>query len=249
MYKQSVTQLPLSPEEQYEASSHFGRSLFSALQLARAREARRQDEMMGDYDFENDDVLRIPIPEHLMPHQMPHKTAAHPSSEGDGFLSRALSQQSHPLRMVVGGQEGFRDAKKDYYMQEKARIHQELAQAQREYIDLLSKIKTGSDEETPNVDAFCNGLAHAAVFGKEASHHDVGIEEGSIRRLSGDVGGFVRRHTPFVDPAIDMAASGLLNTGAGAAYLTYLLRKKMREEPEEYMKDKLPTRVELQPYA
>lgn len=246
MNKQSATQLPLSPEEQYDASRHFGRSLFSALQLARAREARRQAEMMGEHSFEDDEVLRIPIPEHLMPHQLPHKTAAQP--EG-GFLSRALNQQSHPLRMVMGGQEGFRDAKKDYYMQEKARIHDELAQAQKEYIDLLSKIKTGSAEETPHVDAFCNGVAHAAIFEKEASHQDVGIEEGSIRRLAGDVGGFARRHTPFVDPAIDMAASGLLNTGSGAAYLTYLLRKKMREEPESYMRDQLPTRVELQPYV
>lgn len=246
MNKQSATQLPLSPEEQYDASRHFGRSLFSALQLARAREARRQAEMMGEHSFEDDEVLRIPIPEHLMPHQLPHKTAAQP--EG-GFLSRALNQQSHPLRMVMGGQEGFRDAKKDYYMQEKARIHDELAQAQKEYIDLLSKIKTGSVEETPHVDAFCNGVAHAAIFEKEASHQDVGIEEGSIRRLAGDVGGFARRHTPFVDPAIDMAASGLLNTGSGAAYLTYLLRKKMREEPESYMRDQLPTRVELQPYV
>ena len=249
MNKQSATQLPLSPEEQYEASRHFGRSLFSALQLARAREARRQAEMMGEQSFGDDEVLRIPIPEHLMPHQMPQKTAAQADNTGNSFLSRALSQQNHPLRMVMGGQEGFRDAKKDYYMQEKARIHDELALAQREYIDLLSKIKTGSAEETPHVDAFCNGIAHAAIFEKEASHQDVGIEEGSIKRLAGDVGGFARRHTPFVDPAIDMASSGLLNTASGAAYLTYLLRKKMREEPESYMRDQLPTRVELQPYV
>lgn len=249
MNKQALTQLPLSPEEEYIASRNLGRSLFSALQLARAREARRQSEMLGEDSFEEDNVLRVPIPQHLMPHQPPQKTAAYPDSSGNGFLSRALSRQSHPLRMVVGGQEGFRDAKKDYYMQEKARIQQELDFAQREYIDLLSKIKTGSHEETPHVDAFCNGVAHAAVFGKEAGHKDVGIEEGSIGRLAGDVGGFVRRHTPFVDPAIDMAASGLLNTGSGAAYLTYLLRKKMREEPESYMKDQLPTRVELQPYV
>jgi hypothetical protein len=249
MNKQAATQLPLSPEEQYEASRHLGRSLFSALQLARAREARRQAEMMGENTFEEDNVLRIPIPQHLMPHQPPQKTAAYPDNKGNGFLSRALSQQSHPLRMVVGGQEGFRDAKKDYYMQEKARIQQELDLAQREYIDLLSKIKTGSHEETPHVDAFCNGIAHAAVFGKEAAEKEVNMEEGSIGRLLGDTVGAVRRHTPFVDPAIDMATSGLLNTGSGAAYLTYLLRKKMREEPESYMKDQLPTRVELQPYV
>ena len=242
MNKQSSTQLPLSPEEQYEASRLFGRSLFSALQLAREKEKRRQAEMMSEYPSEDENVLRVPIPEHLMPH--PVKTA----SDG-GFLSRALGAQTHPLRMVSGGQEGFRDAKKDYYLQEKARIQQELLSAQKEYIDLLGRIKTGS-ENTPCVDAFCNGIAYAATFEKDAMHNDdVGIEEGSVRRLLGDTASFARKHTPFVDPAIDMAASGLLNTGAGAAYLTYLLRKKMREEPEPYMKDSLPTRVELQPYA
>ena len=242
MNKEASTALPLSPEEQYEASRLFGRSLFSALQLAREKEARRQAEMLGEHPFEDEKVLRVPVPAHLMPH--PQKVA----SDG-GFLSRALGAQTHPLRMVSGGQEGFRDAKKDYYLSEKARIQQELMDAQREYIDLLGKIKTGS-ENTPCVDAFCNGIAYAASFEKDAMHNDdVGIEEGSVRRLLGDAGGFARKHTPFVDPAIDMAASGLLNTGAGAAYLTYLLRKKMRDEPEPYMRDHLPTRVELQPYT
>ena len=241
MDKQALTELPLSPEEQYEASTNFGRSLFSALQLARAREARRQAEMFGDSGAEDESVLRIPIPEHLMPH---HQKAA--SYEPDSILSRAIRNQSHPLRMIAGGQEGFRDAKRDYYIQEKARIQSELAAAQKDYINLLSKIKTGSAEDTPHVDAFCNGVAYQAAFEKEAAIDDVPIEEGSIKRLLGDTMGAVRK--PF-DPAIDFAATGLLNTGAGAAYLTYLLRKKMREEPDAYMKDRLPTRVELQPYA
>jgi hypothetical protein len=241
MQKQALTDLPLSPEEQYEASTNFGRSLFSALQLARAREARRQEEMFGNTDLEDESVLRIPIPEHLMPH--PQKTAAY----GDNsVLSRALRNQSHPLRMVMGGQEGFRDAKKDYFLQEKQRIQSELASAQKEYIDLLTKIKTGAHEETPHVDSFCNGIAYEAVFEKEAFHEDVPIEEGSVRRLLGEAVSVAKK--PF-DPAIDLAATGLLNTGSGAAYLTYLLRKKMREEPDAYMRDKLPTRVELQPYA
>ena len=229
MNKEARTEIPLSPDEQYEASRHLGRSLFSALQLARAREARRQAEMSHYAGIEDDSVLRIPIPEHLMPH---HKAASY-GGENSTVLSRALQTHSHPLRMVIGGQEGFKDAKKDFYLQEKAKIHQELMDAQREYIDLLSKIKTGSDE-TPYVDAFCNGIAYEATFEKEASHHndDVGIEEGSVRRLLGDTASFARKHTPFVDPAIDMAASSLLNTASGSAYLTYLLRKKMREEPE-----------------
>lgn len=247
MNKQALTELPLSPEEQYEASRQFGRSLFSALQLARAKERKRQEEMFGDDSSENDSVLKIPIPEYLMPHQQ-QKTAAYGDTHS-GFLSRALSNQSHPLRMVMGGQEGFADAKKDYYLSEKARINKELEEAQREYINLLSRIKTAAHNDTPHVDAFCNGIAYEAIFEKEARHNDVNIEEGSVSRFLGDTLGSVRRHIPFVDPTIDMAATGLLNTGTGAAYLTYLLRKKMREQPEEYMEEKLPTRVELQPYS
>jgi len=241
MNKKALTNIPLSPEEQYEASTSLGRSLFSAMQLARIREARRQAEMYGSRNTEDEEVLNIPIPEHLMPH--PQK---HASYQDDTVLSRAIKSQGHPLRMVVGGQEGFRDAKKDYYLQEKAKIQAELANAQREYIELLSKIKTGSAEETPHVDAFCNGIAYQTVFDKEAAFDDTQIEEGSVRRLLADASAVARK--PFM-PAVDLAASGLLNTGTGAAYLTYLLRKKMREEPERYLKDRLPTRVELQPYV
>jgi hypothetical protein len=241
MNKTAFTDIPLSPQEQYVASTNLGRSLFSALQLARIREARRQAEMYGDGNPEDESVLNIPIPEHMMPH--PQKKASY--SE-DTVLGRAISSHSHPLRMVVGGQEGFRDAKKDYYLQEKAKIQAELANAQREYIELLSKIKTGSAEETPNVDAFCNGIAYQTVFEKEAALDNTQIEEGAVRRLLADTVDVARK--PFM-PAVDLAASGLLNTGVGGAYLTYLLRKKMREEPEKYMRDKLPTRIELQPYV
>jgi hypothetical protein len=64
--------------------------------------------------------------------------------------------------------------------------------------------------------------------------------------MLGDVMNVAKK--PF-QPAIDTAATRLLGTAAGSAYLTYLLRKKMREEPESYMQESLPTRVELQPYA
>lgn len=243
MLKLSSTPLPLSPEEHQEASQLFGRSLFSAIQLAKenALRARALSSRANESDDEN--VLKIPIPAHLMP----QRKVAEDYSPDSGMLSRAFKMQSHPIQMLLGGQQGFGDAKKDFYMDEKARIQKDLMHAQKEYIDLLGRIKTGSDENTPCVDAFCNGVAHEAIFEKEASRaDDTQIEEGSIRRLMGEVGGLAKK--PF-QPAIDTAASGLLGTGAGAAYLTYMLRKKMREQPDSYMQDTLPTRVELEPYA
>lgn len=165
-----------------------------------------------------------------------------------GIFGRAFKAQQNPLKLLVGGQAGFRDAKKDYYMRQRENINKELAHAQREYIDLLGKIKTGSAEDTatPYVDAFCNGIAYTTLFGKEASHDDVDMADDSMKRMMGSVMSHAKK--PF-QPIVDTAASGLLGTGTGAAYLTYLLRKTMREEPEKYMQEGLPTRVELQPYA
>lgn len=368
--KKASTPIPLSPEEKYEASQYVGRSLFSALQLAREHQRKKQMMMHGlDPQGGDDKVLKIPIPRDLMPkkaeygdepYQVPKDpfepvenpgTMAHiqrnlgkylggyggaiigaglgargtlkknpaasllstlrgagkkglvgglsglaagsafddstkedyrqkamlspqhrrqmlqnmlasgdmmqddfykQGNEADepdpGIFGRAFKSQQNPIRLLVGAQSGFRDAKKDYYMKQRARINDELAIAQREYVDLLGKIKTGSteDQPTPYVDAFCNGMAHVTLFGKEASHEDVDIADGSMARLMGDVMSTAKK--PF-QPVIDTAASGLLGTGTGAAYLTYLLRKTMREEPEKYMQEGLPTRVELEPYT
>jgi len=420
MIKSALTQLPLSPDETYNASQLFGRSLFSALQLAQEQELRKKLEARNSFSGEDEKVLRIPIPAGLMPSQkeaaehtysviehpdgkleydktrserahtdkgftqrnsgaiagtlvgtaggMPGaligsavgmaadagpahggmeyvKTITHldgsrehifnlkknpgagehikrnigkylgtaagltagralpgklralalplaglsaghafdkytkdtdleniatsPEAQADmltdlqfrkKILSDKLGEDSgvfqqalggltdHPVRMLVGGQQGFRDAKQDFYFKQKEQIQKELMAAQKEYIDLLSRIKTGSAEEydnTPCVDAFCNGIAHAVLFGKTASNREVNIEDDSLSRLMGDVANAATY--PF-KPAASYAATGLLGTGAGSAYLTYLLRKKMREEPDKYMEDHLPTRVELQPY-
>lgn len=363
--KTASTPLPLSPEEAQLASKLFGRSLFSALALAKEQEARRNlsPEQMG---FEDEKTLKIPIPTHLLP----SKTAAfgQPAyvgpdtppepmegqgvlahikrnlgkylgsyggaaiggalgaagkkggalkgalrtlaggtggatvgagagalydelekekqmemmqnsklnkqkllqtmlqtgeleellNSGDvskyasenieedyepGMLARAFKSQSNPISMLFGSQTGFRDAKKDYYLAQKKRIQNELLNAQKEYMDVLSKIKTGGSLDTPCVDAFCNGIAYSSMFQKNAE--DVNIEEGSVQRMLGDMLGGIKK--PF-QPAVDAATSGLVGTGAGSAWLTFLLRKKMREEPEKYMEQNMPTRVELEPY-
>jgi hypothetical protein len=248
--KTALTQLPLSPDEQYEASELFGKSLFSAIQLAKEQELRKKLEEKKTYGGGDEDVLKIPIPMHLLPNHEKMGEASDAYSD-PGILARALKSQNYPMRMLVGGQTGFRDAKKDYFMQEKARIQQELMLAQKEYIDTLSKIKTGAEHiETPCVDAFCNGLAYAALFDNEkvalSFDNDVDIEDDSMKRVIQDAATTIKK--PF-SPVIDTAASGLLGTGAGAAYLTYLLRKKMREKPDSYLDEHMPTRVELQPYA
>jgi hypothetical protein len=331
-HKKASTPLPLSPEETQEASQLFGRSLFSALQLAKEQEKRKLLERQEM--FKDDGTLRIPVPVSMLPvrdkmaqdnessedvnvtkaplallggiagggagsalrnqsrgflhgakrtmqggllgaaaglgggalldalinekiKQRNLRLALDNDSEkmastesyGDspGLFARAFRTSNEPLRMLSGGQEGFSNAKRDYYMQERARIHKELMDAQKEYINTLSRIKTGSAEiETPCVDAFCNGIAHTTLFGKTADFQEPEIEEGAIKRLLSDTLGVAKK--PF-QPAMDAAATGLVGTAAGGAYLTYLLRKKMREEPEKYMNESLPTRVELEPYA
>jgi hypothetical protein len=221
----------------------MGRSLFSAIQLAKEQEARRNQELRR-MQGEDERVLRIPIPESLLP----RKTASDHSS----IFGQAMNQlHSHPIRMLVGGQEGFRNAQQEYYLKQKKQIEQELMDAQKEYIDTLAKIKMGEEQSTPCVDAFCNGVAHAVIFGKTASFKeddDVDIEHGALKRMLGDATSAAPL-PKFMRSAATSVAGGLMGTGAASAYLTYLLRKRMREEPDKYMQDDLPTRVELQPYV
>lgn len=239
--KQASTPIPLSPEERYHASQLVGRSLFSAIQLAKEQELARALERQK-LQGEDERTLRIPIPKDLLP----QKTA----EENSSIMGQAISQlHNHPIRMLVGGQEGFRNAQQDYYANQKKQIEQELMEAQKEYIDTLSRIKTAGETETPYVDAFCNGIAHTVQFGKFAEDRekdDVDIESGSLNRLLSDAAKVTTN--PF-RPAATAVAGGLMGTGAASAYLTYLLRKRMREEPDKYMEQHLPTRVELQPYA
>jgi hypothetical protein len=162
-----------------------------------------------------------------------------------GIFAKALQMQNHPARLLLGGQSGFRDAKKDYYMREKENIAKELMHAQKEYIDTLARIKTGEASDTPCVDAFCNGIAHMALFGKTASHKDIEIEDGSLRRLAGDALSVVKK--PF-SPVSNAVTGGLANAGAAAAWLTFLARQQAQRKHESYMTDQQPTRVELEPY-
>ena len=164
----------------------------------------------------------------------------------NGLFSNALANLAqHPARSFFGAHEGFKDAKKQYFLKQKAQLALELEEAQKEYLETLQKIKTGADESsTPLVDAFCNGMAYTTVFGKKAEDKDVRIEEGALKRLLTDAVKVKNPASSILQPAADVA----VNTAAASAYLTYLIKKKMREEPENYMNEKLPTRVELQPF-
>lgn len=212
------------------------------------------EEMERDPNLQQDMLSSAKFYQDMKMRQLQKKypeLAAKQAEDHTGIFADAFKQiHSNPVRMLVGGQQGFRDAKQEYYLQQKELIQKELMKAQKDYIDVLSKIKTGELEEssTPCVDAFCNGIAHMTLFGKTASHReeDIPIEQGSIGRLLGTMTGAVA--SPL-KPAGTTIAKGLLGTSAGAAYLTYLMRKKMREEPESYLDQDLPTRVELQPYV
>jgi len=275
--KKADTNIPLSPDESYLASQLIGKSLFSALQLAKEQELRKNILEEKGRGLGGENILRIPIPQHLLPSQkLANEQPMDHAASNPGVFARALKLNSHPVKKLMGMQGGFRDAKKEFFMREKEQIEKELMHAQKEYISLLERIKMGEErgeikkaQETPCVDAFCNGIAYAALFEKDAEElpdlapeikdlfdkvasmmkaaqpGDIDIADGSVRRVLGDI---LQGAKKPLQPAIDTAAGGLLTTAAGSAYLTYLLRKKMREEPEKYMQESLPTRVELQPY-
>jgi hypothetical protein len=177
-----------------------------------------------------------------VPQSYIQKNSSENEYSNEGLMSRLFKDQTSPLQSVIGAQEGFKDARKDFFLKEKERINSALRQAQQEYIDTLSKIKTG-EEQTPCIDSFCNGIAYALLSDKQAE--DNSIESGTVARLLGDTAGLFKKP---IEPALDTAAGGLLNTGASAAYLTYILRKKMRENPDKFMEEKVPTKVELTPY-
>ena len=232
------TNIPLSPEETYRASELFGSSLFSAIQLAKEMDKLKKGKI--ERETGPGDVLRIPIP---MSH-MGNKTAE--EDDTPTFLGRAIRFNRHPIRMLVGGQSGFREARQAFHRDEKKEIEKQLMDAQKEYMSTLERIKVGSCDDTPYVDAYCNGMLQNIIFEKEAADAEhTNISDNALRRLAGDMGRVAKK--PF-QPAIDAASTGLMSTAAGTAYLTYLLKKKMREEPENYLEEEMPTRVELQPY-
>jgi hypothetical protein len=167
------------------------------------------------------------------------------SAESDNYVANALENLARsPGRIFLGAREGFKSARKEYYLKQKALIAQQLEEAQKEYIDTLKRIKTAEENSaTPLVDCFCNGMAHMTFFGKTASYPEVSIEDDAFKRLLSDV---IKLNNP-IKPVVQTAANTAVNTAAASAYLTYLVKKKMREEPENYMNDKLPTRVEIQP--
>jgi hypothetical protein len=176
------------------------------------------------------------------------KTADELEGKPPGIIGRALRFNRNPIRTLVGGEAGFSEARREYYEMEKQQINKALRQAQEEYLSTLQSIKQG--EETPLVDAFCNGMANQLTMPEllkdAASAESVEIGDGSIKRLIKKTLGVA---TKPVQPVIDLGATGLLGTAGGTGYLAYVLKKKMREKDQDkFMTTELPTRVELEPY-
>jgi len=239
MNNKANTPVPLSPEESYLASKLLGKSLFSAIQLN-----REMDRARALQQGESTDVLRIPIPVQ----KMGEEKRADIEGEPPGIIGRALRFNRNPIRTFVGGESGFSEARREYFELEKRKIQEDLRKAQEDYLGVLQRVKQGS--ETPMVDAFCNGMATELVIPElnksAANAEDVEIGDGSIRRLISSALGAARKP---VQPALDLGATGLLGAAGGTGYLTYMLKKKMRErDTDRYMESSLPTRVELEPF-
>jgi hypothetical protein len=234
------TPTPLSPEEAYLASKLLGKSLFSAIQLT-----KEMDRMKEVEQHKANEVLKIPLPIQKMSEE---KQADDLEGKPPGIIGRALRFNRNPIRTLVGGEAGFSEARREYYEMEKQEIHKALRLAQENYLATLQKIKQG--EETPMVDAFCNGMATELLIPElaktSATAENVEIGDGSIKRLIKKTLGVAAKP---VQPAIDLGATGLLGTAGGTGYLAYILKKKMREKDQDsFMESELPTRVELEPY-
>jgi hypothetical protein len=229
MTKTANTNIPLSPEEAYLASRTLGGSLFSAIQLSKELERLKREQREQE-----DNTLVIPIPMEKL------KMA----EDSPGWIGRALRLNRSPITTIAGADQGFNDARTAYYELEKKQIQQELAEAQKDYLSVLSRIKTA--ESTPMVDSFCEGIASELSLGdiiKQADEPE--ISDGSLRRLLSDALGVAKKP---IQPAIDLGATGLLGTAAGSGYLVYLLKKHMRgEDSNSYGPANEPTRVQLEP--
>jgi len=229
MNKYANTKIPLSPEDSYLASQLLGGSLFSAIQLNQEMQRIRDLEKRRD-----DQTLTIPLPMDKL------KVA---EDEGTpGIIGRALRFNRSPIRTFIGAERGFEGAKKDYYDAERAEIAKQLELAQKEYLHTLQRIKTG--EETPCVDSFCSGMATELALGDVEKTAETDISDGSVRRVLGDILGIAKKP---LQPAIDLGATGLLGTAAGSSYLTYLLKKQMRDSGRDQGFTGDPTRVQLVP--
>jgi len=239
MNSKANTPAPLSPEEAYLASKLLGRSLFSAIQLS-----KEMDRSKALQQMESNDILRIPIPIQKMSEEKQGEIEGEPL----GIIGRALRFNRNPIRTFVGGESGFTEARKEYYEMEKRKIQEDLRQAQEDYLSTLQRVKQGM--ETPLVDSFCNGMATEIVFpelGKyAATAEDVEIGDGSIKRLIRNALGLASKP---LQPALDLGATGLLGAAGGTGYLTYILKRKMRDrDQDKFMETNLPTRVELEPF-
>lgn len=225
------------------ASRLFGKSLFSAIQLAKERERKeKMDSLSGG------DVLKIPLPSSVL--KQGSEKQGEELSPSPGVIGRALRFNRNPIRAIVGGDAGFSEAKREYFDMERQQIQKELEEAQAHYLKTLQQIKQGA--ETPLLDSFANGVASEVTMGDVLEKvsgdtaETVDISDGSIRRLLGKV---LNRAKQPVQPVLDFGATGLLSTSAGTGYMTYLIKKKLREGGGEFGRQELPTRVELEPYG
>ena len=182
------------------------------------------------------------------PHKKYTEKKGEIEGEPPGIIGRALRFNRNPIRTFVGGESGFSEARREYFELEKRKIQEDLRKAQEDYLGVLQRVKQGA--ETPMVDAFCNGMATELVIPElnkaAATAEDVEIGDGSIKRLISNALGIARKP---IQPALDLGATGLLGAAGGTGYLTYMLKKKMRErDSDRYMESSLPTRVELEPF-
>jgi len=219
-----------------QAAVMAGSGFYSGLQL--------KNQVFDQPSDEEDNVLKLRLPKDKLKgiakqsDQKPLAREAH--SQLNNYLGKTLAK---PITIGVGGMVGFHGAAKQYEDTERKHYQGELDKAEKEYLDLLSHVKTSSCDNTPLVDAFCHGIVSMAIsspqeIDKVAKEDD--MADGSMKRVLGDA------LSPIAAPyhaVKNMAYGGLAAATLGSAGTVYLLKQKFDKAKGD---GKAPTRIEIE---
>lgn len=141
----------------------------------------------------------------------------------------------------LGAYNGFKNEHELYDKMESGHLQKQLDHAEKEYLRVLSQIKTSS--ATPRVDSFVRGVLKVATSDEQeiAKMAETDPAEGALRNLFNDaITSRVRK--PF-DPAINFAKKLHEGTLLSSAIGTFLLRQKLQGQAPQ----STPTRIEIDP--
>lgn len=232
---------PLSPDEKIIASYLAGKGLYSGLQLKH---------LMSDAgkEVEEPEVLKLKLPKSRIQKMSNEKVKEITNIDTNNPVMKTLRHKYMPNHVtglassLMGGFAGFNDASSLHEKLENEHYKHELANAEKEYLDALTKVKVGSDN-TPNLDAFCRGIVNTISKTSEEIEKKAkdDMADNSIKRVIGKI---ISPVTNKLKPIKDTAKAVTFGIPLTSALAVYMLKNKQKQESEPA---KPPTTVELVP--